>query len=241
MTPSAMRNRIHLAKPVSFVLASFLTTATLTHPSAAASRPVTVVELFTSQGCSSVPPANRNVIDLQGEPDLLPLSFSVTYWDRLGWRDTFGSEAFTTRQRDYAQGLGHEGPFTPQVVVNGARDTVGNKADALRAMVADAKPPAAVSIDIQGNLIKIGSGMVPASGADVWVVRYKHGVQTVDIERGENAGTTLGVSNVVTDIRHVGRWLGVAMSFSAPSFEEGVRTAVLVQEPGGPILSAATN
>jgi hypothetical protein len=210
-------------------------------PVAAMSRPVTVVELFTSQGCSSVPPANRNLMDLGQAPDLLPLSFSVTYWDHLGWKDTFGAEAFTTRQRDYEAGLGHDGPFTPQIVVNGARDTVGNGMDALRAMVDAAKPPAMVSIDIKDRAVEIGRGKVPASGADVWLVRYRPGVQTVAVERGENAGTTLPVANVVTDIRHIGRWLGVAMSLSTPPAEDGQRTAVLVQAPGGPILSAATN
>lgn len=212
-----------------------------TAPSAAMSRPVTVIELFTSQGCSSVPPANRNLMDLVKAPDRLPLSFSVTYWDHLGWKDTFGSEAFTTRQRDYEAGLGRDGPFTPQIVVNGVSDTVGNRMEALRAMVDAAKPPAAVSIDIKDRAVEIGRGKVPASGADVWLVRYRPGVQMVAVERGENAGTKLPIANVVTDIRHIGRWLGVAMSLSTPPAEDGLRTAVIVQSPGGPILSAATN
>lgn len=229
------------ARSLLSVSAALLAAGALASPVLAATRPVTVVELFTSQGCSSVPPANRNVMALAKQPDLLPLSFSVTYWDKLGWKDTFGSEAFTTRQRDYEAGLGRDGPFTPQVVVNGSRDTVGNKADALRAMIDGAKPPAEVPIEIKANVIEIGRGKSPAPGADVWLVRYKPGVQTVAIARGENAGTTLPVPNVVTDIRHVGRWLGVAMSFAAPPVEDGVRTAVLIQKPGGPILSAATN
>ncbi|WP_244493701.1 thioredoxin family protein [Aureimonas sp. AU4] len=210
-------------------------------PAMAAGRPVTVVELFTSQGCSSVPPANRNVMALMKAPDVLPLSFSVTYWDRLGWKDTFGSEAFTLRQRDYEAGLGRDGPFTPQVVVNGVDDTVGNRLDPLRAMIDQARPPAEVPIDIQANVVRIGRGMAPASGADVWLVRYRPGVQNVAIERGENAGTTLPVPNVVTDIRNAGRWLGVEMSFAAPPADDGLRTAVLVQKPGGPILSAVTD
>lgn len=222
-------------------LAAVSVLGTLSTPAAAMSRPVTVVELFTSQGCSSVPPANRNLMDLGQTPDLLPLSFSVTYWDDLGWKDTFGSEDFTKRQRDYESRLGHDGPFTPQIVVNGARDTVGNKMDALRAMVDAAKPPAAVSIDIKDRAVEIGRGEVPASGADVWLVHYRSGVQTVTVERGENAGTKLPVANVVTDIRHIGRWLGIAMSLSTPPPADGQRTAVLVQVPGGPILSAATN
>lgn len=241
MTRSMRKGRGIHARPLGLALAAFLTNGALSLPAHAASRPVTVVELFTSQGCSSVPPANRNVMDLEKRPDILPLSFSVTYWDKLGWKDTFGAEAFTTRQRDYEPSLGRDGPFTPQVVVNGRHDTVGNKADALRAMVAGAKPPADVAIDITGNVVKIGTGMAPSSGADVWLVRYKPGVQIVDIARGENAGTTLPVPNVVTDIKHVGRWLGVGVSILAPASEDGVKTAVIVQKPGGPILSAATN
>jgi hypothetical protein len=222
-------------------LATLLGAGLVALPAMAASRPVTVVELFTSQGCSSVPPANRNVMAVMKAPDVLPLSFSVTYWDHLGWKDTSGSEAFTARQRDYEAGLGRDGPFTPQVVVNGVDDTVGNRLNPLRSMIGQAKPPTVVPIDITMNVVRIGRGMAPASGADVWFVRYKPGVQTVAIERGENAGTTLPVPNVVTEIRNVGRWLGVEMSFAGPPVEDGLRTAIIVQKPGGPILSAVTD
>ncbi len=241
MTRSVGMGRSDCARRYGVALATLLTTGALSLPAHAASRPVTVVELFTSQGCSSVPPANRNVMNLDKRLDLLPLSFSVTYWDQLGWKDTFGAEAFTTRQRVYEPGLGHNGPFTPQVIVNGRHDTVGNDEATLRAIVAAATPPAEVDIDITSDVVKIGAGMAPSSGANVWIVRYKPGVQSVDIARGENAGTTLPVPNVVTDIKHVGRWLGVGMSFSAPASEAGVKTAVIVQKPGGPILSAATD
>lgn len=222
-------------------LAAVSVLVALSTPAAAMSRPVTVVELFTSQGCSSVPPANRNLMDLGQTPDLLPLSFSVTYWDDLGWKDTFGSEDFTKRQRDYEPRLGHDGPFTPQIVVNGSRDTVGNKMDALRAIVDAAQPSATVSIDIKDRAVEIGRGEIPASGADVWLVRYRPGVQSVAVERGENAGIKLPVANVVTDIQLIGHWLGDALSFPTEPAESGQRTAVLVQAPGGPILSAATN
>src|SRR5580693_943584 len=84
-----------------------------------------VVELFQSQGCSSCPPANANVMAIADRPDVLALSFGVTYWDSLGWKDTFASPKFTARQWDYAHGLGHSNVFTPQVVINGRRDGVG--------------------------------------------------------------------------------------------------------------------
>lgn len=241
MTPSKHTTRSWPWSRTSIKLATLLGAGLMAFPAMAASRPVTVVELFTSQGCSSVPPANRNVMAVMKAPDVLLLSFSVTYWDHLGWKDTFGSEAFTARQRDYEAGLRRDGPFTPQVVVNGVGDTVGNRLDPLRALIGRAKPPAEVSIDIKTNVIEIGGGKAPASGAKVWLVRYKPGVQNVAIDRGENAGTILPVPNVVTDLRHVGRWLGVKMSFAAPPVQDGLRTAVLIQAPGGPILSAATD
>ena len=91
----------------------------------AAAQPLTVVELFTSQGCSSCPPANANLIKVKDRPGVLALSFNVTYWDYLGWKDTFGREEFTQRQVSYEPSLGRSGPFTPQVVVNGKADAVG--------------------------------------------------------------------------------------------------------------------
>ncbi len=102
--------------------------ADATHP--------TVVELFQSQGCSSCPPANANVIALSDRPDLLTLSFGVTYWDQLGWKDTFASPQFTARQRDYARALHHTEVFTPQVIVNGRADVVGQDRHELEALIA---------------------------------------------------------------------------------------------------------
>jgi hypothetical protein len=90
-----------------------------------AQTPVQVVELYTSQGCSSCPPANAAVAQLSARPEILALSFGVTYWDDLGWKDTFAQKTFTDRQWDYARGLRHTNVATPQVVVNGRLDVVG--------------------------------------------------------------------------------------------------------------------
>src|ERR1700743_1514537 len=90
------------------------------------SKPV-VLELFTSQGCSSCPPANANLTAVADRPDVLALSFGVTYWDYLGWKDSFAKPQFTARQVDYERGLRHDGPFTPQSVGDGAADTVGDR------------------------------------------------------------------------------------------------------------------
>jgi hypothetical protein len=97
----------------------------------AASFQPTVVELFTSQGCSSCPPANANLAALSDRPGVLALSFSVTYWDQLGWKDTFAKPEFTERQVNYEPRLDHDGPFTPQIVVDGRADTIGNRLTAL--------------------------------------------------------------------------------------------------------------
>jgi hypothetical protein len=98
----------------------------LSGSASAADRPLTVVELFTSQGCSSCPPANANLIKLSKRDDVLALSFAVTYWDYLGWKDSFGKREFTDRQAVYEPALGQSGSYTPQMVVNGRTTTVGN-------------------------------------------------------------------------------------------------------------------
>ena len=124
------------AKAHSVVSAAIVAGTLAAMAGAAAARPLTVVELFTSQGCSSCPPANANLAKLRDRPGVLALSFNVTYWDYLGWKDTFGKPEFTARQRTYEAPLGESGPFTPQVVVNGAADTVGNRLSAIEALIA---------------------------------------------------------------------------------------------------------
>lgn len=208
---------------------------------AAVTRQVTVVELFTSQGCSSVPQANRNLAALASRPDLLPLSFSVTYWDYLGWKDTFGSEEFTKRQRSYEAGLGHDAPFTPQIVVNGSADTVGRRMDEVESLLKKSSPPKAVAIDIEDDVVQVGQGSSPTSVADIWLVHYRPGVQKVSISAGENSGTTLPVANVVTDVRLLTHWTGAGTSLKVPAQAPGVKTAVIIQVPNGQIISAATN
>ncbi len=103
---------------------------------ASAGRSPAVVELFTSQGCSSCPPANANLVKLSNDPNVLALSFSVTYWDYLGWKDIFGKKEFTDRQVTYEPALGQSGPFTPQMVVNGHQSTVGYDLNEIRRVIA---------------------------------------------------------------------------------------------------------
>lgn len=202
-----------------------------------------VVELFTSQGCSSCPPANANLVKLRDRPDVLPLSFAVTYWDRLGWKDTFGKPEFTARQETYESPLGRDGPFTPQMVVNGGRDIVGNDLAAVDRILAGERLRAKPSIRLDGRSIEIGSGAAPQGGADIWLVRYDPQVVTVAVRRGENTGRTLPHTNVVHELERIGQWTGgpTRVDVTAPA-RPGLRTAVLVQVPGGgPILAAATD
>jgi hypothetical protein len=204
-----------------------------------AARPV-VVELFQSQGCSSCPPANANLNAIADRPDVLALSFAVTYWDDLGWKDTFAHEAYTTRQWDYAHGLRHANVFTPQMVVNGRRDLVGVNAADVDTAVRAAGSPAGAALSVADGQVSVAAGAAPAGGADVWLVRYDPRVQQVAIKRGENGGRTLPHRNIVRELTRLGAWTGMAASLRLPAASDAaLKTAVLVQTAhGGPILGA---
>jgi hypothetical protein len=211
----------------------------LTVPAAAEQKPLTVVELFQSQGCSDCPPANANVMALSNRPDLLTLSFGVTYWDYLGWKDTFASPQYTARQWDYAHGLHHSEVYTPQVVVNGRADIVGSNRAALEALIARETNTTAPAIQIAQNAVTVGTG--PAGAHQVWLVRFDPNIENVPIARGENGGLTLPHKNVVKQLVKLGDWNGKESSYAIPAASQlGLREAVLVQSgPGGAIVAAA--
>ncbi|PAQ05514.1 DUF1223 domain-containing protein [Mesorhizobium temperatum] len=216
--------------------------AALFSATGAAGQPLTVVELFTSQGCSSCPPANANLIKVRDRPGVLALSFNVTYWDYLGWKDTFGREEFTQRQVRYEPSLGRSGPFTPQVVVNGNADAVGARPGEIEQLIASSGRAKGPSLSLDGGKIAIGAGPVSGGKADIWLVRYRQGVIEVPVARGENTGRTLPHANVVHSLSRLGAWTGDALALPLPAPPSGLSTAVLVQVPdGGPILAAATN
>ncbi|ESY27153.1 DUF1223 domain-containing protein [Mesorhizobium sp. M0761] len=205
-------------------------------------QPLTVVELFTSQGCSSCPPANANLIKVKDEPGVLALSFNVTYWDYLGWKDIFGREEFTQRQVRYEPSLGRSGPFTPQVVVNGGADAVGAAPGEIEQLISASGHTNGPTLSLDGGKISIGAGSAPAGRADVWLVRYNKGVVEVPVARGENTGRTLPHANVVHSLEKLGSWSGDATTLPLPAASGGLSTAVLVQSPGGgPILAAAAD
>jgi len=205
----------------------------------AADRPV-VVELFTSQGCSSCPPANAYLNDLvRDRSDVLALAFHVTYWDRLGWKDPFSLEAATERQDHYGHRFG-DGSYTPEIVVDGASSHVGSRRDEVGSAIDAAKRQSRAATNISltkdgGQLmIEIGAG---GGNGKVLLVGFDRDHETA-IRRGENGGRTLRESNVVRSVREVGDWQGKALHISEklPDSEEA---AVIVQAPDGHIVGAA--
>jgi hypothetical protein len=205
----------------------------------AAERPV-VVELFTSQGCSSCPPANAYLNELSRDRrDILPLAFHVTYWDRLGWKDPFSLPAATQRQDRYGHRFG-DGSYTPEMVVDGVASMVGSDRGDVASAIENAKrhsqTAAAVSATRNGERVSIqvesGSGT-----AKVLLIGFDH-EHTTAIGRGENSGRTLTEANVVRSIRSVGQWSGTPLRLSEP-FPEGQDVAVVLEAPGGQIIGAS--
>lgn len=201
----------------------------------------TVVELFQSQGCSSCPPANANVMAVADRPEVLALSFQVTYWDQLGWKDTFAHPAFTGRQWDYARAWKRPQVATPQVVVNGRRDLIGyNRGELEGALRSADRGAGGPTVSVAGGRATVSAAPGPGARADVWLVRYDPRTVAVPIRRGENGGKTLPHRNVVRELVRLGAWEGRARAYDLPApGDPALRTAVLVQAgPGGPILGA---
>ena len=205
----------------------------------AAERPV-VVELFTSQGCSSCPPANAYLNELSRDRrDVLALAFHVTYWDRLGWKDPFSLPAATQRQDQYGHRFG-DGSYTPEMVVDGAAGMVGSERGDVGSAIENAKrnshTAAAVSVAKNGEQvsIEVGSG---SGNAKVLLIGFDH-EHTTPIGRGENTGRTLTEANVVRSIRPVGQWSGTSLRISEP-FPEGQDVAVVLEAPDGRIVGAS--
>lgn len=205
----------------------------------AMARPV-VVELFTSESCSSCPPADAVLVDLaQGRPDVLPLGFHVDYWDRLGWKDRYSSMAATERQRRYDALIGG-GVFTPEIVVDGVSQQVGSDRaavlDAIAAREAAVSSGPAVALTAEGNGLAVRVGAGEGSGA-LWLVGFDR-AHTTEIGGGENDGRTIAEANVVRSLAPLGTWHGAALALHAAR-PQGERQALLVQAPGGAIIGAA--
>lgn len=200
----------------------------------------TVVELFQSQGCSSCPPAIANINSIAARKDVLALTFAVTYWDQLGWKDTFAKPEFTARQWDYAHAAGRGLVATPQTIINGRAVTNGGDARQLVASIREAdRGVSGPAIARVGEKVIIGNGRT-SKPATVWLVRYDPRPLAVPIKAGENDGRTLVHRNVVKSIEAIGTWRGRAIGLSvlAPS-DPKLSSAALVQlGKGGPIIAA---
>jgi hypothetical protein len=199
----------------------------------------TVVELFTSQGCSSCPPADAFLTDLARQRrDVLPLAFHVTYWDSLGWKDPYSLEAATDRQREYARHIGDDnGVYTPQMVVDGTTGFIGSNRSQGLSVIDDAARktvPVSVARDGQSLLIKVGPG---AGHAQVLLVGFDPSHET-PIGRGENSGRTLRETNIVRSLTPLSAWSGSPVELrEPPPLGEGF--AVLLQAEDGRIIGAA--
>lgn len=196
------------------------------------------VELFTSQGCSSCPPADALAAKLAGEPGVVVISRPVTYWDRLGWKDTLASRANTALQRAYAQReFDSSGVYTPQIVVDGQAGTVGSRETTVRGMIqraAQTAHPALATARVDGKLLaKVGSGK--GQGELVLVALKRR--TTVGIGSGENGGRKVTYTNVVRGERTLGEWDGRARQIAIPAAALKVAGAdgyaLLLREPGG--------
>jgi len=230
-----------------FVLASLLMTAAALTARAGEGRsaPV-VVELFTSQGCSTCPPADAYLGELASRPGVIALAFHVDYWNYIGWTDPFASKAATDRQRSYAKQLGLRYVYTPQMVINGTMEGVGSGREAITQLIADAAadktPHVGVSVTRGAGgqiLVHIEAGQT-AEPATIWLVGFDR-EHTTQVPRGENEGRVLKDYQVVRSFKEIGSWSGesldLALGENAATGDGGV--GVLVQLKGtGRILGA---
>ena len=218
--------------------------AMLLAPLAAKAENPVVVELYTSQGCSSCPPADRLLADLAPREDIIALALHVDYWDYLGWKDKFAMPAFSNRQRLYARQWHERSVYTPQIVVQGASYMVGSRGDEIQRQIMQAEENASrVGLSVvnagRGMNIRIEALDGAATEADIFLVRYAEN-ETVVIERGENAGKTISYVSIVKSWETLGRWDGKGTaSVNVPEAAAG-EYVVIIQAPGpGEIYAAA--
>ncbi|BDA86669.1 hypothetical protein Sa4125_42110 [Aureimonas sp. SA4125] len=251
-----------IGRVLAFVVAIVM--AGPTPPSSAEEHPASsrsvrgVVELFTSQGCSSCPPADRILGRLAKDPEIVALSYHVDYWNYIGWSDPLATRANTDRQRAYSRALGTGTIYTPQVVVNGQRDVVGSREDEIRkaldeTALTERKTNVSVDLTVHGDRLHISADGVPPSTTGkppvLMLITYDEKVETV-VDKGENKGLTLYSVHAVRDWRILGMWDGKTLSVDIPvssmqgaNGRKGGCAAVLqsVTAAGapGPILAAA--
>ena len=211
-------------------------------------RPKAVVELFTSQGCSSCPPADALLTGLSEQDDVIALAYHVDYWDYVGWKDTFANAAFSDRQRAYADSWGSSRIYTPQMVVNGQKGVVGSRRNEVMSALDGSSLPLGVDIARADDMLNISIAPDAALGnAVVWMVTYLDRAD-VAIDTGENAGKSMVYTQVVTNRQVLGMWestTGAHIKLPIPEVlaDSSTGIAVIVQQEKdgmpGPILGAA--
>ncbi len=206
-------------------------------PAWADTRPL-VVELFTSQGCSSCPPADTLLRELARREGVVALGYHIDYWDRLGWKDPLSNPASTDRQRAYTRQLTGGRIYTPQIVVDGTREMIGSDRDAVLGALRAARPEAAAAVDFAADRRAVTVG--PGNGnGKVLLVRFaQHRITRVG--GGENARRVLEDANGVESLTILGTWTGAPLDFTIDPPAPGEGIAVLVQAADGEILGAAS-
>jgi hypothetical protein len=207
------------------------------------------VELYTSQGCTSCPPADQILGEIRKRDDVVALSFSIDYWDYIGWRDTLAKRENTMRQQAYEKVLPSRRMYTPQMVIDGVRDVVGNQrkdvVDAIQKRLDETQgKKLPIALSQRGDEIEVRIGAMPGarSSATVWIA-HTLSSRTVNIGGGENGGRSVTYHNIVRGFAAVGKWSGEAVTLELPS--QGVPgettdgIAVWVQAGAGPVLGAA--
>lgn len=216
--------------------------------------PRAVVELFTSQGCSSCPAADEIIGELAKDPSVIALSMPIDYWDYLGWKDTLADARFSARQKAYSRMRGDRDVYTPQVVVNGSAHVIGSDRAGIDGAIndtqrADGVMSVPVTMTLAGKRINVvvEAGKAPTSArGEVWICSVSKAIPIL-IGRGENRGREVTYYNVVRNLVKVGDWNGSSGSWSVPLEDisgEGVDAAVVYVQNGnrdkpGPMLGAA--
>jgi hypothetical protein len=222
--------------------------------------PRAVVELFTSQGCSSCPPADKIIGELAKDPNVIALSMPIDYWDYLGWKDTLADSRFSARQKAYSAVRGDRNVYTPQVVVNGSAQVIGSDRANIEGAIGDTAKAAGVmsvpvSITLAGKQVTVsvaankGPAASPGSASlgEVWLCSVTREIP-ISIGKGENRGQKVTYHNVVRNLLKVGDWNGSAGSWTVPLeniSREGIDTAVVFVQGGsrekpGAMLGAAS-
>ena len=215
--------------------------------------PRAVVELFTSQGCSSCPPADQIIGELAKDPNVIALSMPIEYWDYLGWKDTLADSRFSARQKAYSHMRGDRDVYTPQVIVNGSANVIGSDRSAIDSAIQTTQKAGVMSVPVTMTIsgkqinVSVAASKSPTSAhGEIWICSVSKSVP-ISIARGENRGREVTYYNVVRNILKVGDWNGNSGSWTVPLeniSRDGVDAAVVYVQDGnrekpGPMLGAA--